>query len=804
MYRIFRFAILLIMSTVVLGIQNANSQKMCQHLNVERAYAEMNTFDPRSDTFDVLMYEIDAAFIDHQNAKHMDATTTITVVKKFATDQVTFDLLDLNVTEVRVEGQSRSFTSMSPLLTVDISNLSQYDTLNVAIDYNGTPQRDPQWGGFYFSDVYAFNMGVGFASDPHNFGRVWFPCFDNFTDRAEYRFNITVDTGMRAYCNGLLDTVTQQGATMSYHWVMDDPIPTYLASVAIAPYAEIEYLVDGIPVTLVALEADTANVRSSFIHLSNCIQQFVDKYGEHSFDRVGFTVVPFNAGAMEHATNIAYPRYAVKNGDLVSETLFAHELAHHWWGNTTTCSSQEDMWLNEGWASYSESLFLEGVYGKERYAEHVEENHRSVLQFAHIRDGAALPVSGIGHANTYGSHVYNKGADMVHTLRGIMGDEAFFNACRSFQSTFKFEAVSTDDMYNRFQAFTSNDLKPFFDQWVRTAGFAHFDLLGVGHNFSDNTYDLFIKQTPRFNNEVYHKLPIQVTAFSADFMRYDTTILLDQEMEHFMIRPSFEPEAIFLDFDDRLSDAVTTATDVISEVGERDYSIDGLAVVDVVDLADADSILLRIEHHWAPADATYGLMEGVVISRQRYWNVNGVWPEGVQLDMTLTYSAIQTTSSLTYGYLDDQLIRITEDSLVLLYRENGSSPWVEYDNYVRGPGSLFDKRGTMEVSSLRRGQYALGIKDADLASDVPKYESRVFEVSPNPVNEKLQVKFGQMSDSAIIEITDARGMVVKMHRVMPGESKAKINTTDLAAGTYFIGMVSKNRAYDLQRFVVSH
>ena len=116
---------------------------------------------------------------------------------------------------------------------------------------------------------------------------------------------------------------------------------------------------------------------------------------------------------MEHATNIAYPRYAIANGDKTSETLFAHELAHHWWGNTITCKTQEDMWLNEGWASYSERLFLEAVYGKKAYEDDIEANHHSVLQFAHVLDEAVLPVSGIGHANTYGRHVYDKGARSI-------------------------------------------------------------------------------------------------------------------------------------------------------------------------------------------------------------------------------------------------------------------------------------------------------------------------------------------------------------------------------------------------------
>jgi aminopeptidase N len=101
---------------------------------------------------------------------------------------------------------------------------------------------------------------------------------------------------------------------------MDDPIPTYLASVAIANYEEVTMNVDGIPVLLTSLAVDTANLRKSFVNLPTCIRRFEEVYGKHSFDRIGFNTVPFNSGAMEHATNIAYPRYAISAGDKSSGT----------------------------------------------------------------------------------------------------------------------------------------------------------------------------------------------------------------------------------------------------------------------------------------------------------------------------------------------------------------------------------------------------------------------------------------------------------------------------------------------------
>ena len=159
--------------------------------------------------------------------------------------------------------------------------------------------------------------------------------------------------------------------------------------------------------------------------------------------------MPFNAGAMEHATNITYPIYAV-NGGLGQEELMAHELAHMWWGDNVTCQTDGDMWINEGWASFSEYLFLEDVYSRERYESAMKADLREMLQFAHHREEMYRAVSGQPHEYVYGDHVYKKGALVAHNLRGYMGDEAFFSAIDQFMEQFKHSAVSSDSLEKWF------------------------------------------------------------------------------------------------------------------------------------------------------------------------------------------------------------------------------------------------------------------------------------------------------------------------------------------------------------------
>lgn len=773
-----------------------HAQKFCRHLKMNQVFQSQNTIDTRTDTFDVLHYSIDASFLNFRTDKKIEAQTILQVRLKADATQMRLDLLELPVSAVSVNGQPAIYTYSSPDLRISLDNVQNGDTLLVAVSYSGNPKQDPQWGGFYFSGPYAFNLGVGFASDPHNFGRVWFPCFDNFVDRATYDFSITVDSSDRAYANGLLHSTTQNSdQTETFHWQMNDPIPTYLVAVAIAPYEEVRMNVDGIPVLLTALAADTSNLRKSFENLPTCIRTFVSSYGEHTFDRIGFNTVPFNSGAMEHATNIAYPRYAIANGDKTSETLFAHELAHHWWGNTITCKTQEDMWLNEGWASYSERLFLEAVYGKKAYDDDIEDNHHSVLQFAHVLDEAILPVSGIGHANTYGRHVYDKGADMVHTLRGLMGDQSFFEACKSFQSSFKFKDVTTQDLHTHFQSYTTLDLTGFFEQWVKKPGFAHFDILSATKQ--DGVYKLTIKQTPRFNQEVYTNVRLSIAAISSG-KRYDTEVILNQAQQTFSITCPFEPEFWVLDPDDKISDATTT--DQVTITSEEQNLTHGMMKKVRLEISDKDSVQLWVTHHWAPADGSYGKPLGAQLSKERYWEIQGFWNENTQLATQLIYSGLKSTAP-DYGFLDANLIRSTEDSLVLLYRPNARSAWSEAQDYTKNMGSLFDKRGTIDISNLRKGQYCLAMYDASLlqASNLDKRPA--FKLFPNPASQEINVELSSPKEG-VLEITNMQGQVIHSYPMNGSQLKHKIDISFLASGVYLVGISIQNQAYDVRRFVI--
>ncbi len=220
----------------------------------------------RSDTIDVLNYNISLNITDFTN-KIISGKTEIKFSPKLNNiNKLSLDLLKLTVDSVKFAGSNLSYSYNDTLLRVNLpASYNPTDTILIKVFYHGTPQGDiTGWGGFYFQNGFAYNLGVGFGAIPHNYGRVWFPCFDNFVERSTYEFNITTNNGKIAYCNGYLahDTTDASG-NRTRRWIMPNTIPSYLASVSVGSYTQISQTYNGlngtIPIFIAALAGDTIN-----------------------------------------------------------------------------------------------------------------------------------------------------------------------------------------------------------------------------------------------------------------------------------------------------------------------------------------------------------------------------------------------------------------------------------------------------------------------------------------------------------------------------------------------------------------
>lgn len=729
------------------------------------------------------------------------------IIKKTNTDSVViFDLLGFNVDSVLVNENLTTFQKTDSTLLVKIPFESKInDTMSVHIYYRGIPQKDALWGGFYVSGTYAFNMGVGFQSKPHNFGRAWFPCFDNFTDRALYTLEVFTAPSYKAVCGGLLvdDTTYVDGSSKST-WELNQPIPTYLASMAIGKYTFVKHTFTGqfgsLPIWLAVEAKDTAKVSASFIKLNNAISCFEEKFGPYLFDRVGFVGVPFNAGAMEHAANIAYPLYAI-DGSLNYETLMAHELSHHWWGNLTTCETAEDMWLNEGWASFCEALFLECVYGKTNYQNNMHEKLTEVLLTAPSNDKGYRAVSGVPHEQTYGTTVYKKGALMANALRTVMGDSAFFAACKSYLNKYKFNHANSQNLRDEFQRFTSTDLTFFFNQYIFQKG--HFDVVVFSSSKNASTLTLQLMELSRYKTAKHSSMKVSVNIHFTDQSTQTQQVILNNGEGTLTMNIPAGKSIHYISIDDETKYALgyTSQTTVVKTKGVFNFA-DALLNINTQNIAD--SVLINVQHHWVGPSIGDLRKQGIRISNERYWSVRGVFPESFSAWAYFNYNGT------SQNYLDEELLNIapSEDSLVLLYRADENSQWtvvnVPTEATYQPGGNPKDKLGRFWLNKLLPGDYALGVRDQSVVGLKSNQIEKVLNLAPNPVDDVLNITLPDFENFANsqISITNNNGVEVIKTHINSQLNNYALSVKKLTPGIYYVLIEAGKKRYTA-RFIKS-
>lgn len=753
-----------------------------------------NTLGFSQSTFDVQHYDITVDTIDFGN-KTINAHVGVRVeAVGGAANSIQLSLLRFQIDSIKQGSQSLSYNYNDT--TVDITlaqSLNSGDSTEVMIYYQGHPQEDNSgFGGFYFQgSTYAFNIGVGFEANPHNYGRVWFPCVDNFTDRATYTFHIRALDTYKAFCNGELTGIDDNGdGTFTHHWDMPYSIPSYLASMAVAPFYSIERNYHNIPVNIAVLPNDSNNTINTFQNLESCIGTFLNSYGPYQWNKIGYVSVPFNAGAMEHSTSIHIGK-AFINGSLTYETLWAHELAHQWWGDLVTCERKEEMWLNEGFAAYSEAVFLEGKYGRERYKNYVRSNHRKVLQFAHIIDDGYRPLNNIPHEYTYSTTVYDKGADIAHTLRGYMGDSAFFNGCKHYFNTMAYQSASSEDLRNALSTTTTANMDQFFLDWVFTGGFPHFsvDSFTVA-SASGGTFDVTIhtRQKQKGNNHNYI-MPLQFT-FRDGTNEATETFTINNTTNTFQTNLNFSPTMVTIDKEELVSDAITDYELKLFTMGNVDFK-ETNASINVTN-GGSDSSLVRIEHNWVAPDGFINPPADVQLSDYHYYTVDGIFSPGFQASATLIFNGMNNQN---VGYLDNNLITGSEDSLLLFYREGAGYEWELVQGYtIDNQGSHNDKRGRFQVNTLKKGQYAYGYRDTGSSVKTGKVKKNDrLVVFPNPSHNSCTIQFDLDGlQKADLKIYTSSGKLVHTQAIKAGEKQFTWNHSGLAAGTYTVSLEGKS------------
>lgn len=796
---------------IFLGLNIAGLQAQvttCQsHRQASASSIYYSAENLRSDTIDIIKYTINLDITDYAGQTISGNTIVRFAPKLNAQNKIRLDLLKMTIDSVKQNTTVLAYTYNDTVLKVNLPlALNTTDTSEVAVYYHGHPQGDPAgWGGFSFSGTYAYNLGVGFGAKPHNYGRVWFPCFDNFVEKSLYEFNIITDPTKAAYCNGALMSDATLAGKRTRKWVLDKQIPSYLASVAVADYTQVNWNITGalgnIPVVLAARAADTSALKSGFVHLPNAVQGFESYYGPYVWNRIGYCLVPFSSGAMEHATNIAYPQAAI--GSLTYESeLMAHELSHHWWGDLMTCETQEDMWLNEGMASYSERLFLEYTYNYARYLAEVKSVHDDMVKFAHLREKGFRAVSGVPHQYTYGDHVYRKGADVAHTLRSYMGDAAFFAGLKYVMQQKAYKTMNSIEFRDLLQTSSGQSLTDFFSNWVMAGGWPHFSIDSVKTTGTSAPYTsvVYVKQKLFGAPSLYTNVPLELTFMNAAWTKEVKSINMSGATKSFTVQTNVKPVYTGINVESKISDAISSEYKTLKLANTTTYSL-GRAMLLISDKGQ-DSTFLRIEHNFASPDPIKNNINHFRLNTQHYWKVDGIFTSGFVSKLRLNYDGNKTTSG--NSYLDTCLTKVNGDSIIVLYRKNAADDWREVSHYSKMKISA--KTGFVTIDTLKKGEYVFANGKSSVILGLDRHAELtpqvILQVFPNPASTVLNIQLegSGLPDTASLDIFDNTGRLMLSQQKVA--SSGQVSVSELPSGMYQVRLNSSGQVIGTASFVV--
>lgn len=738
-----------------------------------------------SDTFDIVHTHLDFD-LTALPTNQWSAVATLNVVKKQAAQRFSFQLDGFVIDSASVNGTAVSVLQPSAYPFNMLNNLPTWnvqDTATVVIHYSGSAVADPSgWGGWHHNSPYFFNLGVGFGVNPHSYGRSLFPAFDNFVEHSTYSFHITTSNGRLAYANGLRTSLNTDPNTLitTQDWDCTDPMPAYLVSVAVSNYAELNdtlALANGqfIPSMLMARPGDTANVAQSFRHLQGILTGFEKYFGNYIWDKVGYAMT--TQGAMEHATSIHLP-ISLANGSLSGESIIAHELAHHWWGNLITCATAEDMWINEGMAEFSSHLYLEEVYNRARYMDEVRGNQLSVLNYAHVRDGGYMPLNGVDHSTTYGMHVYNKGAWVGHNLRGYLGDSLYTATIHALFQNHAHQNATTAQFQQWLEQESGVSLSDFFQDWVLQAGQAAVSVGKVNVTNNGTSWDATVTfyQHKKERSQYLHDAPMELRLYGGN-NTYTQQVRVSGDSTVVQVSGlNFAPTYATINEGEAYLAGTTFSRAKLTD--NATYNLDPAKARLTIVSTPTDSADFYLAHHWAGPSTKSPLAR---ISSSRFWSLKGDLA-GVEGELRMNFDGRPNT-----GSLDADLVGVTEDSIVVMFRADASHDWDFFPFYeVENLGSTTNAFGYITLTKLVPGDYVFA-NAGNLSTEEHGYNSGM-KVFPNPNKGELTIEqFATESDSIILDIFSTSGELVHSQkwRVEAGWNNLNLHL-ELPNGTYII------------------
>jgi len=404
--------------------------------------------------YDVTNYSL---VLDYSpSTRHLDGTATITATATENLSRFDLDLRGFDVSAVMVNDRAASFTrDGQELVITPRTGLRSGRSFTVVVSYGGVPvvitDPDESIEGWIPTDDGAFVVGEPQGSPG------WYPANDNPRDKATYDIKVTVPDGLTAMANGVLVSQTSSGGKATFVWRENSPMAPYLATATLGRFDFTQYqLASGLPV-YIAVDP-TLSTASVLNKLPDIVEFYSSIYGPYPFDAVGAIVDDAkNVGySLETQTKPVFDR-------VPDEATLAHELSHMWFGDSVTLTLWPDMWLHEGFATWSEWIWSEHD-GRKSAHQYFENLYNTPAQ------NTAFWTPPPGNPGTpvflFNGTIYNRGGMTLQALREKVGDDVFFRILRDWATEQRYGNVTTSEFIALAERESGLSLQHFFDVWL--------------------------------------------------------------------------------------------------------------------------------------------------------------------------------------------------------------------------------------------------------------------------------------------------------------------------------------------------
>lgn len=550
---------LLLSSVFVVNAQERTASQICSEAKIHNTQlAKPTVASLAEDDYDMQYVKFNLSMNNTSTSIVGDVTTTSKVVANTLSAYV-FELnTQLTIDSLFINGQSMSVATNGIIRTVNLSTpLAQNALFTVKTYYHGAPtggagfssvgisnQQSPSWG-----NTVTYTLSESYEA------KDWWPTKQSLTDKIDSAdIWITVLSNLKAGSNGLLKNITAMPNNKSrYEWKSTYPIDYYLLSVAIASYVDYSYYIHfpGTTDSLLCQNYVYDNPQTlSYFHaqidsVGNMIQYLSTLYGTYPFmnEKYGHCMAPLNGG-MEHQTMTTLGNFGT--------TLSVHELGHQWFGDNVTCGTWKDIWLNEGFAAYTEYLFVDHFRGATQGYQYMLTKHNNVLSQP---AGSVYVDDTTNESRIFDSRLtYDKGASVLHTLRFVFNnDSLFFAALRTYQNTFHGKTAITEDLKNITAQVLGQNLDTFYNQWVYKQG---YPIYNATWNQIGTTIIVHLNQTTSDASVALFYTPLELQFHNASG---DTTVRVynNQASQTFYFTWNKQASTIAIDPNDWILNTVT-------------------------------------------------------------------------------------------------------------------------------------------------------------------------------------------------------------------------------------------------------